>query len=421
MPTVYDRSKEKVLIGAWCVPLSEILADEKCQWIKDLGVDFISGIQETGNVLVPPDHEKMSLVLKQCEKHGLGITMMDQRVINTPMDRYWTLKDTVSGYHAHPAVWGTLIRDEPGVYDFPRLNLFAKTYRAFDGDKVPFINLFPSYASQEQLGCSSFREYLERYAQEVDVPYLSYDHYPLYGKGDVTWVQDRYLSDFEIASDVCRRYNRQLWYCMQTLGFNRIVREPNEEDLRWQVYCAMSFGVRMLILFTYGTLGDEEGNTPDGETFEEGLITRKGEKTPRYDMMRRVLMELRAVEKAYLLYRHVGNMINPKGVYAAEEEDTVELQFPGSTLLCRRKNNYLELEHPLATFHPITAIDGEGPVMAGCFEKGGEKAFTLVNMIDPGKRKENNVRFPFRFPFLSGFGTWGHARKSRRKKIGIFA
>lgn len=153
---------------------------------------------------------------------------------------------------------------------------------------MPVINLYPSYASEKQLNGVTYREYLQRYAAEVDVPYLSYDHYPLYGDGTKTWVQDRYLSDFETASDVCRQYNRQLWYFIQTLGFNKIVREPNEQDIRWQVYCALSFGARMIQLFTYGSPGDENGSTGD-EVFELGLIDRQGEKTPRYEMVRRVL------------------------------------------------------------------------------------------------------------------------------------
>lgn len=240
-----------------------------------------------------------------------GCLLLTQKAANTTMDRYWTLQNAVSDYVSHPALWGTVLKDEPGVYDFPRLNLLAQTYQGFADEKMPGINLFPSYANSSQLNGVTYRQYMERYAAEVQLPYLSYDHYPLYGKGDVTWVQDRYLSDFEISSDICRKYGRQLWYFIQTLGFNQIVREPNEQDLRWQVYCALSFGVRMIQLFTYGSPGDENGNTED-ESFELGLIDRKGEKTPRYEMMQRVLKELKTIESSYLSYRHMGNMVNPK-------------------------------------------------------------------------------------------------------------
>lgn len=244
-------------------------------------------------------------------KYGLGLFAFDAKAENTMMDRYWMLQNLVSDYVTHPALWGTVLKDEPGVYDFPRLNLLAQTYQGFTDEKMPVINLFPSYANSSQLNGVTYRQYLERYAAEIQLPYLSYDHYPLYGKEDVTWVQDRYLSDFEISSDVCRKYGRQLWYFIQTLGFNQIVREPNEQDLRWQIYCALSFGVRIIQLFTYGSPGDENGNT-EYESFELGLIDRKGEKTPRYEMMQRVLKELRTIESSYLSYQHMGNMVTQR-------------------------------------------------------------------------------------------------------------
>lgn len=390
MQKVLEKSQDKVVIGAWSVPLSEVLKDEGCQKMKDLGLDFIY-------LDIGPKHEYAKQALDQCQKYGLGLFAFDAKAENTMMDRYWMLQNLVSDYVTHPALWGTVLKDEPGVYDFPRLNLLAQTYQGFTDEKMPVINLFPSYANSSQLNGVTYRQYLERYAAEIQLPYLSYDHYPLYGKEDVTWVQDRYLSDFEISSDVCRKYGRQLWYFIQTLGFNQIVREPNEQDLRWQIYCALSFGVRIIQLFTYGSPGDENGNT-EYESFELGLIDRKGEKTPRYEMMQRVLKELRTIESSYLSYQHMGNMVNPKGVSSTEQGEVVELTFPGKKITCRRKNSYLELEHPFSSFDPIVGLEGEGPVMAGCFENRKKRAFSLVNMIDPGKRQANTASVCFSHP-----------------------
>lgn len=403
MQTVLKKSEEKVLIGAWCVPLPEVLSDEKCQRIKDLGLDFIY-------LDIGENHEYAEQILNQCEKHGLGLFAFDTKVANIPMDRYWSLPDIVSDYISHPALWGTVLRDEPGIYDLPRLALLAKTYFDCSDGKMPGINLFPSYASEKQLNGVTYREYLEHYAEEVDVPYLSYDHYPLYGDGKETWLQNRYLSDFEEASDICRRYNRQLWYFIQTLAFNKILREPNEQDIRWQIYCALSFGARMIQLFTYGSPGDENGSTGD-EIFELGLIGRHGEQTPRYEMVRHVLEELRKFDKVYLSYRHMGNMVYEDHSLSDQKKEEVEITFPGKVVTTQRENNYLQLSHPFESFDPVLKLSGDGPVMAGCFADGEKKAFTLVNMIDPGKRQKNRAEVFFAEPVRLRVWTFGEPKE----------
>lgn len=386
MQSMLEKMEEKVLIGAFVVPLEELASEERCRRIKDMGVDFVYA--EIGE-----RHEHAQQVLDQCEKCGVKVLAFDPKADRMPMDRYWALEDAVSDYIRHPALWGTVLRDEPGIYDLPRLGLLAKTYLEFGGKKLPIINLFPCYANQRQLNGVTYREYLERYVQEVDLPYLSYDHYPLYGKGDKTWIQDAYLSNFEMAADACRAHGRQLWYFIQTLGFNHILREPGEQDIRWQVYCALSFGVRAIQLFTYGSPGDENGDT-ETETFELGLIDRQGEKTPRYDMVQRVLEELRRLEGAYLSYGHEGNMVY-EGEAGPEVGEIVEITFPGEVFRKELKRDYLKLEHPLASFGPICGIKGDGPLMAGCFSHGEKRAFTLVNMTDPGKGLSNEATVAF--------------------------
>lgn len=126
------------------VPLSEVLKDEGCQKMKDLGLDFIY-------LDIGPKHEYAKQALDQCQKYGLGLFAFDAKAENTMMDRYWMLQNLVSDYVTHPALWGTVLKDEPGVYDFPRLNLLAQTYQGFTDEKMPVINLFPSYANSSQL------------------------------------------------------------------------------------------------------------------------------------------------------------------------------------------------------------------------------------------------------------------------------
>ena len=50
---------------------------------------------------------------------------------------------------------------------------------SLDKTGVPFINVFPSYATAEQLGAPSYEEYVEQYLSTVKPRMISYDHYAL--------------------------------------------------------------------------------------------------------------------------------------------------------------------------------------------------------------------------------------------------
>ncbi len=391
MNKLLELCREKVVIGAWTVLDDEVQNIQRCRRARELGLDFI--YYDIG-----ARHEKAQTALDNCQETGLGILAFDSRVSGLTMDHFWYLKDAVADYIQHPALYGTVLRDEPGVYDLPRLALLAKEYRKVAPDKLPVVNLLPSYANEEQFNYADFPTYIDRCASELGVPYVSYDHYPLYGNNGRTWVQEKYLSDFEVASDACRKYGLDLWYFIQTLAFNRILREPAEQDLRWQIYCALSYGARVIQLFTYGSPGDASGST-GSEIFETGLIDRQGEKTERYDATQRVLRELRGFDGAYVQYKHVGAMLNKMHFQPDPAGEEVELVFPTVTMKRRIKHNYLELEHPLERFDPIVSIRGDEPVLAGCFVKdSGEKAFTLVNALDPGLRRRNRAVVEFDRP-----------------------
>lgn len=391
MNKLLELCREKVVIGAWTILDDEVQNMRRCRRAKELGLDFL--YYDIG-----ARHEKARTALDNCAETGLGILAFDGRVSGLTMDHFWCLKDAVADYIDHPALYGTVLRDEPGVYDLPRLALLAKEYSRIAPDKLPVINLLPSYANEDQFNYVDFPTYIDRCASELGVPYVSYDHYPLYGNNGRTWVQEKYLSDFEVTSDACRKYGLDLWYFIQTLAFNRILREPAEQDLRWQIYCALSFGARVIQLFTYGSPGDASGST-GSEIFELGLIDRKGEKTARYDAMQRVLRELRGFDGAYVQYRHAGAMLNKMGFQPDPAGEEVELVFPTTTMRRRIKHNYLDLAHPLERFEPIVSVRGDQPVLAGCFAKeSGEKAFTLVNAIDPGLRLRNRAVVEFSGP-----------------------
>ena len=78
-----------------------------------------------------------------------------------------------------PVVWGYRIHDEPYARDFPNLRDVVAEIREGRPGKLSYINLFPSYASEQMLGTKTYDEHVRQFVDKVDINVLSMDHYPV--------------------------------------------------------------------------------------------------------------------------------------------------------------------------------------------------------------------------------------------------
>ncbi|MGV3721164.1 MAG: hypothetical protein ACO1SX_09670, partial [Actinomycetota bacterium] len=104
---------------------------------------------------------------------------------------------TARRFKDHPALAGYHLRDEPSAADFPHLAEWTRRIQSVDPVHPCYVNLFPNYATPEQLGAKTYREYVERFVAEVPVPYLSFDHYPVTAGG----LRPGWYENLEIVSD----------------------------------------------------------------------------------------------------------------------------------------------------------------------------------------------------------------------------
>ena len=104
--------------------------------------------------------------IKLCEKYGLKAIVSRTGLSPTQLPQ-------------GPAVWGYTIRDEPSAQDFAGLRDTVTAIRQARPGRLSYINLFPNYANQAQLGTETYDEHVRRFVEEVDVDVLSMDHYPM--------------------------------------------------------------------------------------------------------------------------------------------------------------------------------------------------------------------------------------------------
>ncbi len=218
---------------------------------------------------------------------------------------------TAKRFMNHPALGGYHITDEPNAKVFPQLAEQVRKIQAVDPNHPCYINLFPNYASPEQLGHSTYRAHVDSFVAMVPVTMLSFDHYPVTFNG----LRPEWYENLEIVSEASRKSGRPFW------GFALAVAHdpypsPSAAELRLELYSNLAYGAQGVQYFTYWT-------PPSGTwNFHLAPIDTGGTKTEVYDRVKEVNAEIQKVAGVFMGAKvvsvgHTGDAL-PKGVKAFE-------------------------------------------------------------------------------------------------------
>ncbi len=230
----------------------------------------------------------------------------------------------VSQVKGHPALFGYYLRDEPGVKAFPGLARWSQMYRKADPDALPYINLFPNYAQPSQMGVPGYEQYVEAFLQQVSPPFLSYDNYSLMQDGS---LRSQYFPNLETIRAASIRSGLPFWNIVLSNAHFEYA-EPTPAGLRFQMYTTLAYGARGISYFTYFA--------PDAGNYRLAPVNQFGEKTPTWDMLQEVNLQLHRLGPTYLALKsvnvfHTGDL--PVGSQALESSHFVESISGGSFVI----------------------------------------------------------------------------------------
>ncbi len=347
----------RIEISAWLYGATELNKEEQFAEVKDCGFN---------QVILNKSHDE-ELFHKHCkwlakyelkalwQDGGMYITdtMLDSE---TTMDEYINI-DENSFLHAD-ITWGSMLRDEPGAQIF---DLLAEAYDIYDAktdDKIPYYNLFPSYANEQQLGTKTYAEHLKQFFDKVDPQmYASVDIYPL----NISYsINSDYFYNLDAFATECRTRGIPFGIYIQSVSFAATKRTPDEQEMRWQAYCALSFGAMDIQYFTYCT------PVSSTESFKDALVDLNNEKTDRWYGAQAVNKALNLMSDAYMQYDNLG-------AYTVNPTDDGFMKFA---------NQYKDFD----AIEKVTVSDNK-PVLIGAFASDTaehSRAFTCVDLGDPG-------------------------------------
>ncbi|HQK23868.1 MAG TPA: hypothetical protein PLM66_13345, partial [Candidatus Latescibacteria bacterium] len=141
-------------ISFWCGVPADFVAPERYKEIAEAGFTIAQ---------VSGTREEIVRQLNWCEENNITGMVLDRRVhagMTGASDWRDTVREVVLDYSWHPALWGYYLTDEPSASQFGTLAEITREFEKLDPAHPTYINLFPNYANEEQLGTATYEEHI---------------------------------------------------------------------------------------------------------------------------------------------------------------------------------------------------------------------------------------------------------------------
>jgi len=267
----------RCVLGAVCIMLAMGSAEAAVKtWELDrIITTFWNAPPATDEALaaVSAEHYSMTWVpesgLDVAAGHGLRAMLQDGLLNPASLDdpaQKAKLDALIDRVKNHPALYAYFLRDEPSAADFPALGRLVAYLKERDPAHLAYINLFPTYANNQQLGTqgdtvTAYREHLRQFVEVVKPALISYDHYHFFKKGD----GEQYFLNLGMIRQAALDAGLPFLNIVQTSDGEKVWRYPTGDELRWLVYTTLAYGGRGLSYFVYWGSASYRGLYADGK------------------------------------------------------------------------------------------------------------------------------------------------------------
>jgi hypothetical protein len=242
---------------------------------------------------------------------------------------------------SHPATFGYHVVDEPNKQLVPVAARWAAALDAAAPNAIAYTNFLPIAGNASGNGDveSDYEKYLTSYIDLAKPKAISFDHYSMMDDGT---VRPTYFDGLEVVRRTSEKTGVPFWNVILANTHFRYA-EPSPVTLRFQAFTSLAYGARGIGWFTY--TGRDRGN------YRSAAIDLSGRRTPTWEMLRDVNLQVHRLAPVYTKLRSVN-----------------VFHFPDVPRGCRA----------LGESKFVKDLRGEGPFVVGEFEDPQGKPVLLV-------------------------------------------
>ncbi|MCQ6562780.1 hypothetical protein [Paenibacillus mendelii] len=207
-----------------------------------------------------------------------------------PSDAY--IETLVDHYKDHAAVLGYNLIDEPFGELYPMLKETSDRIKALDPGRMIYTNHYAlneegtHYYSLEGTPPMGYEDYYKNWiATNPDM--ISYDYYPFKKEGFDEKVHYQTLAFFREQSLL---NGLDFWAYIQSVAYDYFhILEPNEPQMRFQIYSTLAYGAKGYVYWTYCT---PTGADPELAQIHDAIILTDGSKNETYEYAKTINGEI---------------------------------------------------------------------------------------------------------------------------------
>lgn len=273
-PQIYDLSPDDFVLMPWTwLPGDAKVLNE----LKDCGFNMAGFVS-------PEDVPVVKKVGLKCIVYDKRMSNVVSGITKEEIDK--RAKDVIAPFKGNPTVRGYYLRDEPTTSMFETLANWKDAIAREDPKALAYIDLFPMIIG-------NYDEYVDKYISMVKPEFLCYDHYALFDDGS---VRDTLYQNLEVIRKKAMQQNIPYWnIILSNTHFNYAL--PSQAGFYIQVYSSLAYGVRGIVYFTY--IAPSHGN------FRDAPLDPYLNKTPTWDMVRNVNLQVHQLAPAYLKLKSI--------------------------------------------------------------------------------------------------------------------
>ncbi|MDR0298902.1 MAG: hypothetical protein LBI13_02310 [Streptococcaceae bacterium] len=367
---IESTSLKSFFISAWYGPLSQDPVQNNIYFQAIRNAGFNNIIMDT----YPTSSTNLNLELTAAQNNNISLMLHDPNISLTASSLSFSQSDY---YKTVDTTYGNLISDEPNYKNFKDLAKIKDQYLQNVPNKFFYVNLYPNYAAENILygaqdpkeGTMKYEDYVRSFIKIVKPSVLSYDYYPFPSNGG---VNTGYLQNIQFMATEAKMKNLPLWITIQAIGNEGSLRQPNTEDIRWQIFSSLAYGVQGISYFSYGS------PQAFGASMY-GLIDSKRNQTPLYSAAKNVNTEIRSFEKVFLNYKWEGTLVySPK----TQTANTIT-------------ENIAQLKGQIKSTPRIKSYSSDRSILIGTFKNDDNKynkdAFMITNFEEDNLSPANNL------------------------------
>jgi len=331
--------------------------------------------------------------LEVVSRHGLRAQLTDPLLAPASLDdpaRKEKLDALIARVRTNSVLYAYFITDEPNATNFPALGRLVAYLRERDPAHVAYINLFPTYASNEQLGnrgdtVTAYRAHLRQYVDTVKPALISYDHYQFAVNGD----NAQYFLNLALIRRAAEDAGLPFLNIVQACTWTPSMRVPTGDEMRYLVYTTLAYGAQGISYYVYSCAGHKGA-----------IANADGTPTPLYHA-------LKALNREFVAVASQSQPLRCLGVYHAG------MLPPGAEPLPQDAAFVVDPPVPAQKYQPPEPVKG---VLLGCFGQPGEtrtaKSATHVVVVNLDYKAEATLGIRGPAPleiFDAATGEWSPA------------